>query len=144
MRDAVTQFFTKLHREHLKPHGYKKIRHTFSREMEGYVERIQFQGSTWNDAESPWRFFINFGVEFANLSPRNPCRDFPGTHCWTRIEHIVTAAPKHHDLPDAGTEELATELAGYLDSASRQVARQIRQIRSSYEQSRSPRLRTVS
>lgn len=144
MRDSVTQFFSSLHREHLKAQGYKKVRHTFSRALDGFVERIQFQGSDWNDADSPWRFYINFGVEFSDLPPRTPCRDFPATHCWTRIEHIVPDAPKQYDLPDASTAAFAGELAGYLDCASRQVARQIRQIRSSYEQRRSPRLTTAA
>ena len=143
MRDSVTEFFSSLQREHLKVRGYKKVRHTFSRNMGGYTERIQVQGSSWNDSDSPWRFYINFGVEFPDLPPRSPCRDFPATHCWTRIEHIVPDAPNQYDLPDTRTAEFAGELAGYLDCASRQVARQIRQIRRSYERRLSPRLTAV-
>jgi len=120
------------------------VRHTFSRDMDGYTERIQFQGSSGNDSDGPWRFYINLGVEFTDLPPRTPCRDFPATHCWTRIEHIVPDAPKQYDLPDTSTAEFASELAGYLDCASRQSARQIRQIRSSYEQRPSPRLTTAA
>ncbi len=144
MRDSVTQFFSSLQWEHLKARGYKKVRHTFSRDMDGYTERIKFQGSSWNDSHSPWRFYINFGVEFPDLPPRTSCRDFPAAHCWTRIERIVPDAPKQYDLPDTDTAEFVTALAGYLDCASRQVARQIRRIRRSYEQRHSPWLSTAA
>jgi hypothetical protein len=133
-------FFINLHHERLKAQGYKKARYTFSREMYGYTERIQFQGSSWNNLDNPWSFYINLGVEFADLPPRTPCRDFPGTHCWTRIEHIVPGAPSEYDLPETPTAVFAAELAAYLDCASRQVARQIRRIRRRYEERRSPRL----
>src|SRR5438046_2062639 len=103
MRDSVTQFFSRLHREHLKARGYKKVRYTFSRDMGGYTERIQFQGISWNDANSPWRFYITFGVEFPDLPSRSPCRDFPATHCWARIERVVPGAPNQYDLPETGT-----------------------------------------
>jgi len=140
MRESVTRFFSSLHQNHFKIRGYKKVRHTFSREMGDYVERIQFQGSKWNNSDDSWRFYINFGVEFSDLPPRIPCHDFPSTHCWTRIEQLVPDAPKQYDLPELDTAEFARELSAYFESASRQVAQQIRWIHSSYQQQHSPRL----
>lgn len=142
MRDSVSQFFSRLHRDYLKPRGYKKVRHNFSREADGYTERVQFQGSAWNDSSRPWTFYINFGIEFASLAPRTPCRDFPSTHCWTRIEYLVADAPDRYDIPDADTTGFAAEIAGYVARASEQVRVQISQIRRVYEQTHSPRLTT--
>ena|SRR5207245_1692844 len=140
MRESVKDFFAALHRVYLKPRAYRKVRHTFSREMDAYTERVQFQGSSWNDSTSPWRFYINFGVEFHNLPPRFPCRDFPNTHCWTRIEGIVPSAPAQYDLPGRRFEDFSAEIAGYLETASQRVSRRIGRIRAAYEQKKWPLL----
>ena len=140
MREFVKAFFSLLHREHLKPSGYRKLRHTFSREMSEYTEHVQFQGSSWNDAASPWRFYINFGVQFAGVSPRTPDRDFPDTHCWTRIEHIVPDALSQYDIPEADLPAFAAEIAAYVASASEAAARHIARIREDYERTHVPRL----
>jgi hypothetical protein len=133
MNKSVNEFFSSLHRENLKPRGYTKIRHTFSRSMGSYTERIQFQGSAWNDSNSPWRFYINFGVEFYDLSPRDPCRDFSATHCWTRLDTLLPSAAKEYDLPDPVPPAFATEIAGLLQQGSDRVASTIQQVRLAYE-----------
>ena len=143
MRESVKNFFSVLHQRYLKPNGFKKVRHTFSREHAHYTERFQFQGSAWNDSASPWRFYINVGVEFHNIPARVPSRDFPSTHCWTRIERLLSDAPSEYDLLELNTEQFASHIAGYLESASMVVAREIQQIRKSYEQSKSPYLSTA-
>ena len=48
MRDKVDEFFSRLQTVHLKARGYKKQRHTFIRDLQGFTERIQFQGSAWH------------------------------------------------------------------------------------------------
>ena len=133
MNASVREFFSSLHREHLKRRGYTKTRHTFSRDMGSYTERIQIQGSAWNDSKSPWRFYINFGVEFHDLPPRTPCRDFPATHCWTRIDSLTPSAAAEYDLPQMVKPDFATKIADSLHQSSEHVARTIRQIRSAYE-----------
>ena len=140
MRESVKAFFTGLHREHMKPRGYTKQRHTFSRDVAGYTERVQFQGSDWNNAESPWRFYINFGVQFADIVRRTPDRDFPQTHCWTRIEHIVPDAPKQYDIPDSEVAAFTAQIAAYVAAASDTTARHIDGVREDYERTRIPRL----
>ncbi len=140
MRDSAKEFFSHLHKTHLKPHGYTKLRHIFSRDMGSYTERVQFQGSNWSDPNCPLRFYINFGVEFHDLPPRSPCKDLPGTHCWTRIRHIAQNAPSHFDLPDNETSAFAAEIAAYLDYSSQQVAVKIPQIRKIYDEKKSPHL----
>ncbi len=132
MQDYVREFFSRLHVTHLKGRGYKKVRHTFSRPMDGYAERIQFQGSAWNDSNGPWRFYINFGIEFHDL-PSVERRDFPATHCWTRIEHISADAPSEYDLSVENSADLASRVAFYLESGSRHVQQHVQEIRKSYD-----------
>ena len=140
MLDFVEPFFRRLHREHLKPRGYTKVRRTFSRDMQAYIERVQFQGSSWNDANSPWRFYINFGLQFRELQERSPARDFPQTHCWTRIEHLVPDAPQEYDLSEGDSPCLLQQLPAYIELASHRVAKHIHDIRKDYERTRSSRL----
>jgi hypothetical protein len=51
---TADEFFSDLHRQYLKPRGYRKVRHNLSRAMEGYVEHSGFQGSAYNDAAGAW------------------------------------------------------------------------------------------
>lgn len=129
MQEFVKVFFSSLHREYLKPRGYKKVRFTFSRDMNGYIERIQFQGSSWNASTGPWRFYINFGIEFPDIPFDVPNLGFPGTHCRARIEHIATTSPSEFDLPANCDAELAQKIVEYVDVASSRVAEQINFVR---------------
>lgn len=140
MRESAKEFFSRLHQTHLKPHGYKKVRQTFSRSNGGYTERVQFQGSAFNDSSRPCRFYINIGVEFHGIRARVPCRDFPETHCWTRIEAIAKGAPNHYDLPDGSSEKFAAFIAKLVFSASESVAQRIQVIREVYSETKSSRL----
>lgn len=140
MRESAKEFFSRLHQSHLKPSGYKKVRQTFSRNLGDYSERIQFQGSAFNDASRPCRFYINFGVEFHELRPRIPCRDFPETHCWTRIQKIVPGAPSHYDLPEKDVAGFAERISSLLASASGTVAQGVQGLRQTYKKMKSSRL----
>lgn len=140
MRESAKEFFSRLHQIHLKPRGYKKVRQTFSRSIGGYTERVQFQGSAFNDASHPCRFYINFGVAFHSIRARVPCRDFPETHCWTRIEEMVRRAPSQYDLPDGNVEEFAVSVAKLVFSASEAAEQQIQVIRQAYCETKSSRL----
>jgi hypothetical protein len=106
--------------------------------MGSYTERIQFQGSAWNDSNLPWRFYINIGVEFHDLPPHPPRRDFPATHCWTRIEEITPDADAEYDLPQAVPPDFAAGIADLLRRASEHVARTSQQIRTAYESKSHP------
>ena len=119
------------------PRGYKKVRHTFSRDVGTHTERIQFQGSAFNHSSRPWRFYINFGVEFHDL-PAIERRDFPGTHWVTRIETIVLDLPNHFDLFEQGADDFADKIATYLEIGSRNVKQHIQQIRSAHDSKRWP------
>lgn len=139
MREDVENFFSRLQTVRFKPLGYKKQRHTFSRDGSGFTERVQFQGSAWNDRNRPWRFYVNFGIQFHGLAPRNPDRDLPGTHCWARIDHLVPGAPKEFDVI-AAVDSLAAQIAALVEQASRRVVEQLDALRECYEAKRTPRL----
>src|SRR4051794_30886939 len=121
MDDRVQEFLSAIHGAHLKSLVYKKQRHTFTRDLEGFTERVKFQGSAWNSRGSSWRFYVSYGVQFRGLPPRSPDRDFPGTHCWARIESIVPEALRDFALV-GNDDRLAEELAVYIERASRCVA----------------------
>lgn len=137
--EIASKFFSDLHRLHLKAKGYRKQRHTFTRDHPDFTERVQFQGSAWNSSGSPWRFYINFGVQFRSLPPRLPDRDLPGTHCWTRIESLVPEAPAEFELASQH-DKLSVDLVRFVEMASQRVAQQIDAVRERYEKTRSPRL----
>ena len=139
MRGLAKDFFSRLHAAHLRRSGYTKERHTFTRELDGFTERIQFQGSSWNSGDSSFRFYVNFGVQFHDLPARLPDRDFRRTHCWARLESIVPEAPAQFDL-SGDDDQLAASIAAYVDRASRRVAEDISSLRKRYEETRSPRL----
>ena len=133
MPRATEEFLSRLHREYLKPRGYRKSRHTFSRDCGMYTERFQLQGSAWNDASGPWRFYISVGVEFHDVPAREPARDFPGTHCWTRIERLVPSAPREYDLLLDAQDALVVAVSGYVKAASERLASGIQGIRGAYD-----------
>jgi len=122
MEAFVKNFFSVLHRDHLKPRGYTKERFTFSRDAGEFVERVQFQGSQWNSAGEPWQFYINVGVQFKDLPPRSPDRDFPRTHAWSRIENIVPGIPAKYQVSPTTVAALASELNTLLAQASASVS----------------------
>jgi len=123
---AAEQFLSDLHRLYLKPRGYRKVRHSFSRAMDGYAEQFEFQGSSFNDASRPWRFYINVRVEFPDVPHRPP----------VRIESVVSGAPKEFDLPAPHADTFVSEIAGLLASASDQVASQLPEIRQAFIEQR--------
>jgi hypothetical protein len=114
----VNQFFSDLQKQYLKKLGYKKERHTFYREYPEYIERIQFQGSPWNSADTPWRFYINVGVQFRDLPRRQPDRDFPNTHAHSRIEKVVPDSDPYFDLCKDGSLDMLVKIAGLVSLAS--------------------------
>lgn len=117
MDPFVKEFFSSLHSAYLKPSGYSKERFTFSRDVGAYIERIQFRGSAWNSAGEPWRCYINVGLQFKDIPPRSPDRDFPRTHAWGRIESIVDAPPQF-DISTESAAALAPEINALVVAAS--------------------------
>jgi len=133
MQKWVSDFFSELHRNHLKQLGFKKVRHTFSRDAGDYWERINFQGSAWNNSNEPWDFYINVGIEFKDLPERVYWSLLPHTHWSRRIRDIVENAQGSYEIaPNKNELELAEQIAAHIQKASEIIASDIANIRSSY------------
>lgn len=135
MKKCVDEFFSALHRSHLKPRGFKKVNRTFSRDLGSHWERINIQGSCWNSGNSndPWVFFVNVGIEFKDLPQTNAFVYVRHTHWATRIEGIVSAAPNQYELqPNHENIELGDQLIAHIESASKYIAAQYETIYHDY------------
>jgi hypothetical protein len=105
LKKWLSSLLSELHAESLKPLGYRKEARTISRDCGPYWERFNFQGSSWNDATSG-RFYINVGIEFKDLAPRERWSYMPHTHWADRLETVVVSAPSqwvydgHTDRPN--------------------------------------------
>lgn len=139
MAPYVKEFFSSLHNTYLKPAGYSKERFTFSRDAGAYIERVQFQGSTWNAAGESWRFYINVGLQFKDIPPRSPDRDFPRTHVWERIGNIVDA-PSQFDISVESATILASEVNAFIVSASAVISRLAVEVNVKYARGENVRL----
>lgn len=138
MAKVIEEYLSQLHREHLKPRGFTKVGHTFSRQRDSFTERFQVQGSAWNDSSQPWRFYLNVGVAFPDLPPRLPDRDFPATHCWARVDAIVTGAPSHFELQPGERDILTASLCGYIDDADERLSAAVETICHNYQRTSTP------
>lgn len=124
MNKWLNQFLSEFHQAYLKKLGFKKVRHTFSRDMGDYWERFNFQGSAWNGASDQyWTFYLNVGVEFKDLEPRRHWSYFPHTHWAERIQTVVSDAPADWEYNlNTDRHALMRELASYMSRASEKMA----------------------
>ena len=134
MNKWLDQFLSGFHQAYLKKLGFRKVRHTFSRDMGSYWERFNFQGSAWNGAgKDYWTFYLNVGVEFKDLEPERNWSYFPHTHWADRIQTVVSDAPGGWDYNlDTDREALMQELASYILQASEKMAAESSGLRSHY------------
>jgi hypothetical protein len=133
MKNWLNDVLAELHKENLKPLGFTKVRHTFSRDCGTYWERFNFQGSTWNGTGVKWRFYINVGIEFKDLNPNPHWSYFSHTHWAARVDKLASSAPEEWDY-DASTdrEELKVQLAQLIVEASRTLRSRTERIRREY------------
>jgi hypothetical protein len=127
-------FISVLHAMHLKPRGFKKVRHTFSKKFDCYGEHFQLQGSAWNDEASDWRFYVNCGISFAGVPRREPDRDFPRVHAWARAPHLVQFALPHYDVSSDDPSSHLADVVAVIDECSSYFARRHRYLAEAYAQ----------
>lgn len=114
-RPDVAAFFAELHGSVFKPRGYSRLRHTFQRDEDGYALAFQFQGSDWNSAGSPWRFYLNAGIRFPDVPRCIPDRDFPTIHTWTRVGPGLSEwSEPHYEIVDGETKKLTGKIAAIV------------------------------
>lgn len=138
--DVLSTLFSRLHREHLKPCGFKKERYTFTRDAGPYLERFNFQGSDFSSSAEK-RFYINVGIWFPEFADDTTGSGyFSGNHWATRIARVVPEAPPHWDA-DGATDvaALAAQLARLVGEASGRLAERVGACRDEYQQRRGRR-----
>lgn len=92
----LTKLLSELHRESLKPAGFSKDGRTFSRDRGEYVERFNFQGSSWSSAAETL-FYLNVGVEFTEFGPaEQDWMYFKRTHWAARVDELVPIKASPH------------------------------------------------
>ena len=122
-RPEVSAFFAELHSGVFKTRGYSKLRRTFQKEEDSYAMAFQFQGSDWNSASSPWRFYLNAGLRFPHLPRRNPDRDFPTIHSWIRVGSTLSEwAEPHYEVVEEEQKLLVGKIAAVVEDCQRYFA----------------------
>lgn len=132
-RAWLAGLLSELYRESLKPVGFRKDGGTFSRNRGEYVERFNFQGSSWSSAAETL-FYLNVGVEFAEFGPAESnwiC--FRRTHHACRVDELVPDAPEDGRCSEAtdrvGLKRQLTEL---IDGASETIVARLPEWRRAY------------
>jgi hypothetical protein len=114
-RPEVSAFFSELHLSVFKPRGYTKLRRTFRKEEVRYSLAFQFQGSDWNSAGSPWRFYLNVGLGFLDIPRRSPDSNFPMIHSSTRIGPTLSEwAEPHYEIIEKEQKILVGKIAAMV------------------------------
>jgi hypothetical protein len=129
----LSSLLSELHREALKPAGFRKEGSTFSRDRGAYIERYNFQGSSGSTPEQTL-FYLNVGVEFSEYqsSPRDWIY-LRNVHWATRVDELVPGTPERWDCrSDVDRATLKIELAEVIREASEEVARRIDVVRDEY------------
>jgi len=125
----VKQFISELHAKGLKPRGFTKKRHTFSRAREEYVERFQVQGSSWNSGgNDPWIFYLNAGVFFPNLPEPTQNRGFVGTHVYGRLREFDPTCLDACELNMDGLDRTLEDVITSVERASSAIAANVERL----------------
>ncbi|MBL8125778.1 MAG: DUF4304 domain-containing protein [Pyrinomonadaceae bacterium] len=130
MRKWLDELASVLHRNYLKPIGFKKNARTFTRDQGEYLERINLQSGWSAPGMKKWTYYVNVGVVFKGIPLAGMSFGQPNVHWSQRIETIVGGAYKiRRYSEEKDTDREATELAGYVIAASENVQKEIVNIR---------------
>jgi hypothetical protein len=125
-------FASTLHERYMKPAGFKKKDHTFSRSRVGYDEHYNIQGSAWNSADGAWRFYVNCAISFPDIPIQKPGSGMWKYHAHTRLRMLVPGAPAEFDVTEQSQEEVMSALNGQLEKCADYFARRHQMLRESY------------
>lgn len=126
MQDWAKQFISRLHRDSLRPLGFRKQRHTFSRERESHTERVQIQGSSWNDPDGlRWTFYLNAGLYFPELPEPIGNRGFVHTHVYARLRQFDARCKDAFELTEANESETQQAVTSSIVTACNAFERDI-------------------
>lgn len=114
-----TRVTSELHAAFLKPHGFRKVGATFSRDRANYVELYNIQGSPWNFRDRPWEFYLNVGVRFPGIALVGNAKVTPTSeHAGGRSNSIVAGSPPSFEVIESTVEVVTPVLWGIIDAAS--------------------------
>jgi hypothetical protein len=135
-------FVMRLHREYLLAKGYHKEPGgkvwdlVFSRNYEGFKERLEFYDSDSRSGPTPARSLsVRLGITFQGLKapPRRLSSAwFPGSHCWIGVEWLAFGAP-HDYVITSDNPKLNADIARHIAVASQRVVECIKEIRQQVE-----------
>jgi hypothetical protein len=130
----VKRFISALYSDKLKPQGFRRSGHSFTRANPDYVERFQVQGNPWNGLDSTplilrpqepvWRFYVNVAVRLADSPPVHG-----QFHADCRIGTLVKASEGSYELTETVLEPLVDRLAEHIDVACAQLPARLAEIR---------------
>lgn len=130
MNTEISALLSMLHKEWLKPAGFRKQRNVFFRQHEQHIERFSFQISA---RPGQGAFFLNCGIEFLDEPFVVPWIFLKDTHWGGRIRSVVANTPMdwfYNDATDLNL--LATELAGLILQASERFLSRLDYYRAEY------------
>ena len=125
-------FASTFHKRYMKPTGFKKKGHTFSRERSGFAEHYNIQGSAWNSAGTPWRFYVNCGISFPDIQVPRPGSGMWKYHAHTRLEMLAPGAPSAYEVTDQNQEAVLAQLNGHIEQCGAYFARRHQTLKESY------------
>lgn len=116
----------------MKPKGFKKKGHTFSKEHAEYGEHYNIQGSAWNSTGSHWTFYINCAISFPDLPVLSPGVGMWKYHAHTRLPRFDQSAPAQYDVTETEFEDIVDRLGVSLQKCSEYFHRRHRILKDSY------------
>jgi hypothetical protein len=129
----VKRFISDLYINNLKPQGFRRSGHSFTRAHPEYLERIQIQGSSWNGLDSAplilrlqearWQFFVNVAVRLTNVPVANG-----HFHAECRIERLVDESEAIYELREAVFTPLVGRVAEHVAIASARLPERLAEI----------------
>lgn len=111
--------------------GFKKSRHRLIRELPDLVESVDIQGSAWNSAGKPWKFYVNIRVWFPGVPSRLGAHV---AHAECRLEALAPDMPPHFDVTPGNLLVVAATVARGCAEASRVLPGLVAEARRSAEQ----------
>jgi len=113
MQTLLKDFISSLHSDYFKKSGFKKKGAHFSRKIDGVIQEVHFQSSSWNSSGAPIVFYINLKVSFENISSK----DGSPIYGIGRIGCIVSNTPDQFELREQTDQYFRHELIFYIVQA---------------------------
>ena len=126
MQQSLNDLLSALHECYFKPNGFKKVRHHFTREVDGVMQDVEFQSSQWNTRGHPITFYVNIRIGFADILTQAGKTALTGM---ARIRGLVPETPAQYDLTTMNIDSIRDELINSLPIAMDALPRHYKDVR---------------